>query len=445
MSDEPFTGDTSYNLPRGEEPAAQPGLPEIAGCALVQDLLPLYIDNEVSPESHVLIADHLQHCERCSGFLAGARSVRAQILDEETKVRAAFAYAPAVAAVQQPVWSSPLATLWRFVMLLVWLGSLALILVGVAEGHPEGMLIGGIGTLAAIGGLLIAGGEQRLEWRLGMLLTGLLGMFCVAGGLVDAFGYGMSGPIVVGGLMQLTIAAWGLWPRRPRATVAVSGAGRPGTPVGAPDSTQPMLSALLSLAGAALSAGLLLAGILMLGGARATTSSAPAIAEAQVFAVAGDEAMPPFEAAHVPPVMAGKIEAFPAQPMAPMAPAVPAQPMAPMAPVMAAQTFDVMVHSEPSWEPLVFGLVLIGAGLAGLLVIAGRRGWLPRELQGLTPRRWLGYGLVGAGLLWLSIALRALLEGMLPALPSAGIAAALVLLGWALARRPPPPEGPRVV
>jgi hypothetical protein len=218
MSDEPYTGDTAYNLPHASIP----------GCALVQDLLPLYLDNEVSPDSHALIAGHLQHCERCSGFLAGARSVRAQILDEETRVRAAFAAAPAVTAVQQPVWSSPLATLWRFAMLLVWLVALALIAMGVLDGAPQGMVIGGFGVLAAIGGLLVAGGEQRPEWRLGMLLTGLQGLFCILAGIAGVVPW-LAGPVAVGGMMQLVIAVWGLWTYRSRARTKPA-AGRPAAP-----------------------------------------------------------------------------------------------------------------------------------------------------------------------------------------------------------------------
>jgi predicted anti-sigma-YlaC factor YlaD len=52
---------------------------ELGACALVQDLLPLYIESEVSPASRDLIAEHLSQCERCAGFLAGARSVRDQL------------------------------------------------------------------------------------------------------------------------------------------------------------------------------------------------------------------------------------------------------------------------------------------------------------------------------------------------------------------------------
>jgi predicted anti-sigma-YlaC factor YlaD len=54
-------------------------LPELGACALVQDLLPLYLEGEVSPGSRDLITEHLAGCDRCAGFLAGAQTVRAQL------------------------------------------------------------------------------------------------------------------------------------------------------------------------------------------------------------------------------------------------------------------------------------------------------------------------------------------------------------------------------
>jgi len=57
---------------------------ELGACALIQDLLPLYIENEVTPASRELIAEHLARCERCAGFLAGARSTREQLHREST-------------------------------------------------------------------------------------------------------------------------------------------------------------------------------------------------------------------------------------------------------------------------------------------------------------------------------------------------------------------------
>jgi predicted anti-sigma-YlaC factor YlaD len=59
---------------------------QLGGCALIQDLLPLYIEGEVTPASRDLIAEHLMDCERCTGFLAGARSSREQ-LHRESRLR----------------------------------------------------------------------------------------------------------------------------------------------------------------------------------------------------------------------------------------------------------------------------------------------------------------------------------------------------------------------
>lgn len=63
---------------------------ELGACALIQDLLPLYMDDEVSPGSRELIAEHLARCERCAGFLAGARSMHSQ-LRREGAMRASLA------------------------------------------------------------------------------------------------------------------------------------------------------------------------------------------------------------------------------------------------------------------------------------------------------------------------------------------------------------------
>lgn len=57
---------------------------ELGACALIQDLLPLYMEHEVSISSRDLIAEHLARCERCAGFMAGARSMREQLRREGT-------------------------------------------------------------------------------------------------------------------------------------------------------------------------------------------------------------------------------------------------------------------------------------------------------------------------------------------------------------------------
>lgn len=53
--------------------------PEFGTCPLIQDLLPLYLEGEVSPGSRDTIVEHLARCERCASYLAGAQSVRAQL------------------------------------------------------------------------------------------------------------------------------------------------------------------------------------------------------------------------------------------------------------------------------------------------------------------------------------------------------------------------------
>jgi putative zinc finger protein len=57
---------------------------ELGACALIQDLLPLYMEHEVSASSRDLIAEHLARCERCAGYMAGARSMREQLQREGT-------------------------------------------------------------------------------------------------------------------------------------------------------------------------------------------------------------------------------------------------------------------------------------------------------------------------------------------------------------------------
>jgi predicted anti-sigma-YlaC factor YlaD len=77
---------------------------DLNDCALVQDLLPLYLDHEVSPESHARIANHIAQCERCANYLAGARSMRVQLLRDQQAVRAtAPVDAGAVVAHAQPM------------------------------------------------------------------------------------------------------------------------------------------------------------------------------------------------------------------------------------------------------------------------------------------------------------------------------------------------------
>ena len=50
----------------------KPGL-----CALIQDILPFYLEGDVSVQSRQFVEGHLEECERCASFLAGGQSVQA--------------------------------------------------------------------------------------------------------------------------------------------------------------------------------------------------------------------------------------------------------------------------------------------------------------------------------------------------------------------------------
>lgn len=86
----------SYESTTRQMRSEQPGL-----CALVQDTLPFYMDGDVSPESRAFISDHLQTCELCSHFLAGARSAqshlrrdigsRGRVVEQDWRANAAIA------------------------------------------------------------------------------------------------------------------------------------------------------------------------------------------------------------------------------------------------------------------------------------------------------------------------------------------------------------------
>jgi len=55
-------------------------------CAVVQDLLPLYLDNECSSQSRTLIEEHLKNCDNCRRVLKNLeKSRKIKIPREEVK------------------------------------------------------------------------------------------------------------------------------------------------------------------------------------------------------------------------------------------------------------------------------------------------------------------------------------------------------------------------
>ena len=53
-------------------------------CALVQDMMPFYMEDDVSAQSRLFIDEHLETCDRCASFLAGGRSVQEHLRRDTT-------------------------------------------------------------------------------------------------------------------------------------------------------------------------------------------------------------------------------------------------------------------------------------------------------------------------------------------------------------------------
>jgi len=56
-----------------------------AACVLVQELLPLYVDNEVAPDTRAWITEHLKVCPDCQ---AAALDLTQDILDATAPIKA---------------------------------------------------------------------------------------------------------------------------------------------------------------------------------------------------------------------------------------------------------------------------------------------------------------------------------------------------------------------
>ncbi|HEY0739751.1 MAG TPA: zf-HC2 domain-containing protein [Herpetosiphonaceae bacterium] len=202
MSEIPYTDTTKqYRLPHAEIP----------GCALVQDLIPLYLDGEVTPESHALMADHLQHCQRCSGYLAGARTVRAQILNEQQTIRAAQAKQPSVAQVREPVADSLGVALWQSLMALLYAAGLFAGLLGAAgaSGRFPPLMFGALLVLSGLAGLLVVGSARMLSWLVLMVLTGASGVLLTL--VTVLWGVRAEPLMILYGLGVVGLGAWGVW------------------------------------------------------------------------------------------------------------------------------------------------------------------------------------------------------------------------------------------
>jgi hypothetical protein len=187
------------------------GGPEPELCALVQDLLPLYLDGEVSATSRDLITDHLGRCERCAGFLAGAQSVRVQLRRDQLQRSASVqADAPQRGAVMRV--RDVLASIAVLILCVPGGASAAAIGEGLDGSSPDALLVGlmmaSIITACLLGLARVLGPltNARLSTIMGGVALGgggviLLMLFSSGSGspfgVMAGFGLGLAGLIGV--------------------------------------------------------------------------------------------------------------------------------------------------------------------------------------------------------------------------------------------------------
>lgn len=181
--------------------------PEFGSCALIQDLLPLYLEGEVSPSSRDTIVEHLARCERCASFLAGAQSVRSQ-LRRDTSARAGIAAhdPPTRQALHARQGLASLLAL----LILCTLGGSATLLLGIGISNfppmfPAGALLG----LLAIFGLVALARRQGAmslpRWIVlfASVALGVMGVGFIA--FSNQFG------VALMGMLLLALAISGVW------------------------------------------------------------------------------------------------------------------------------------------------------------------------------------------------------------------------------------------
>lgn len=197
------TYETDYTYDSTTSRLDRAATPEI--CALVQDLLPLYLEGEVNPGSRDTIVNHLAHCDRCAGFLAGAQSVRVQMRrDTVQRAVALQADLPQRSMVLRlrDIVASGLA------MLLCLPGGLAAGLIASGMANDTDEILGGLLLATVVSMLILALARvlgpltnRRLSAIAGGIAFGGAGVILVLSGSMIAaltgFGVGITGLISV--------------------------------------------------------------------------------------------------------------------------------------------------------------------------------------------------------------------------------------------------------
>lgn len=182
---------------------------ELGACALIQDLLPLYLEGEVSPGSRDMITEHLAGCERCSGFMAGAQTVRTQLRrDQLQRTESVRQDTPRRGAVM--FWRELLAGGMAMLLCLPGGASAAAIGQGLRGDSPDALFVGlfiATGVCAALLALARILGpltSQRLSAIFGGVALGGAGVILMmsvgsnsAVGILVGFAVGVAGLISV--------------------------------------------------------------------------------------------------------------------------------------------------------------------------------------------------------------------------------------------------------
>ncbi|MEO7910047.1 MAG: zf-HC2 domain-containing protein [Roseiflexaceae bacterium] len=183
---------------------------ELGACVLIQDLLPLYVEGEVSPGSREMIVEHVARCERCAGYLAGTQNALIQLrrdrtshittLERDTPNRQTLAGGQRVVA--------GIAVLTTYAGGLV---SSLLLWHSVSRGANGALellvgLVLGLGSLVAL--LALAHGRSPLTLQRVLALFGSCGVALIG---TIAFVSNGHGPELTVGLLLWALALAGVW------------------------------------------------------------------------------------------------------------------------------------------------------------------------------------------------------------------------------------------
>jgi hypothetical protein len=184
---------------------------EVEACALIEDLLPLYLEGEVNPASRDIIVEHLARCEHCAGFLAGAQSVRTQLRRESVqRTSAIISSRPERQAVAKGQWlATGIAVLTSY-----GIGAIGSALVWDSMRHSDdgkaavGMIVG-LASLSLLAALARSRAPLTLVRMLALLGSCAIG--AVGVGMFFASRSDAPGPAVLLGILLGLASLAGVW------------------------------------------------------------------------------------------------------------------------------------------------------------------------------------------------------------------------------------------